>query len=249
MRVFMSCILFLLLLTGAANEKEFTSMQEALADPAAVYSLKLEDINDMPPQVALLENLESIYLLRTGIAELPAEFYSLKNLRSVKFISNIYLDLKSFFSRIDSFPELESIFVKQDMTSFPEKLCVRNGIKKVRFYKCGINSLPECIMKMRNLEELRLGFNNISVLPDEIGTMKNLRVLDLENNSLTTLPDTLRNLRNLEELNIADNSLDELPLPIFKMDHLKKISVGGNGFGPDVIRRLKISLRDTEVEW
>ena len=33
------------------------------------------------------------------------------------------------------------------------------------------------------------------------------------------------------------------------MGHLKKIGIGGNGFGPDVIRRLKISLRNTEVEW
>lgn len=248
MRVFFTGILLLFLL-GAADEREYTSMKEALAETSSVYALKLEDVSDMPVQIAMLENLERIYLLRTEIEELPPEFYSLKELRSVKFISNINLDLKSFFSRIDSFPELESIFVKQDMTSFPEELCGRNDIKMIRFYKCGINSLPECIMRMRNLEELRLGFNNISVLPDEIGTLKNLRVLDLENNKLTTLPDTLRNLRNLEELNLADNSINELPQPIFKMGHLKKISIGGNGFGPDVIRRLKISLRNTEVEW
>ncbi|HQU72479.1 MAG TPA: leucine-rich repeat domain-containing protein, partial [Calditrichia bacterium] len=104
--------------------------------------------------IVQLQNLQTLWLGKNQISELPEVIGQLKNLQSLGFHS----------SQISELPE------------------VIGQLKNLQSLSLGNNQfseLPEVIGQLKNLRELWLDNNQISELPEVIGQLKNLQSLSL----------------------------------------------------------------------
>jgi len=75
--------------------REYTSLEEALKTPAAVYRLNLQKqrLKEVPAGIFLLDHLEELNLSHNRIKELPAQIGELKNLKILDLSHNKLAEL------------------------------------------------------------------------------------------------------------------------------------------------------------
>jgi internalin A len=121
-----------------------------------------------------------------GLEELPAELFTLTNLKKLHLNNNKLTNLP---------PEIYGLYNLTD-------LYLRNN---------QIKELSGSISQLNQLQRLHLGDNQLAELPVEIGHLTQLISLDLENNRLQDLPPAIAQLRNLKKLDLRGNSLLSIP--------------------------------------
>lgn len=178
--------------------------------PAAIGNLKklkylrIIGFNELPEEIAELDNLETLVCLRCSFKQFPKALCGLKNLKSLNILC------KSLETLPDEFGNLSSL------TTFDMR-----GSQ--------IEYLPQSIGHLTNLEVFQLAANKkLKSLPDSIGKLTNLKVLEIRASDLTTLPETIGNLTQLKLLGLYANNLNDLPSSITNLKALKLLDVREN---------------------
>lgn len=178
--------------------------------PAAIGNLKnlkylrIIGFNELPEQIAELDNLETLVCLRCSFKQFPKALCGLKNLKSLNILC------KSLETLPDEFGNLSSL------TTFDMR-----GSQ--------IEYLPQSIGHLTNLEVFQLAANKkLKALPDSIGKLTNLKLLEIRASDLTTLPETIGNLTQLKLLGLYANNLNDLPNSITNLKALKLLDVREN---------------------
>jgi len=178
--------------------------------PAAIGNLKnlkylrIIGFNDLPEEIAELDNLETLVCLRCSFKQFPKALCGLKNLKSLNILC------KSLETLPDEFGNLSSL------TTFDMR-----GSK--------IEYLPQSIGNLTNLEVFQLAANKkLKALPYSIGKLTNLKFLEIRASDLTTLPETIGNLTQLKLLGLYANNLNDLPNSITNLRELKLLDIRGN---------------------
>ena len=178
--------------------------------PAAIGNLKklkylrIIGFNELPEEIAELDNLETLVCLRCSFKQFPKALCGLKNLKSLNILC------KSLETLPDEFGNLSSL------TTFDMR-----GSQ--------IEYLPQSIGHLTNLEVFQLAANKkLKALPDSIGKLTNLKVLEIRASDLTTLPETIGNLTQLKLLGLYANNLNDLPSSITNLKALKLVDVREN---------------------
>lgn len=178
--------------------------------PAAIGNLKklkylrIIGFNELPEEIAELDNLETLVCLRCSFKQFPKALCGLKNLKSLNILC------KSLETLPDEFGNLSSL------TTFDMR-----GSQ--------IEYLPQSIGHLTNLEVFQLAANKkLKALPDSIGKLTNLKVLEIRASDLTTLPETIGNLTQLKLLGLYANNLNDLPSSITNLKALKLLDVREN---------------------
>lgn len=178
--------------------------------PAAIGNLKklkylrIIGFNELPEEIAELDNLETLVCLRCSFKQFPKALCGLKNLKSLNILC------KSLETLPDEFGNLSSL------TTFDMR-----GSQ--------IEYLPQSIGHLTNLEVFQLAANKkLKALPDNIGKLTNLKVLEIRASDLTTLPETIGNLTQLKLLGLYANNLNDLPSSITNLKALKLVDVREN---------------------
>ena len=178
--------------------------------PAAIGNLKklkylrIIGFDELPKEIAELDNLETLVCLRCSFKQFPKALCGLKNLKSLNILC------KSLETLPDEFGNLSSL------TTFDMR-----GSQ--------IEYLPQSIGNLTNLEVFQLAANKkLKALPDSIGKLTTLKVLEIRASNLTTLPESIGNLTQLKLLGLYANNLNDLPNSITNLKALKLLDVREN---------------------
>ena len=157
------------------------------------------------PQLATLNNLRGLALMRIEFGNLPSSIGDLQHLESLTLWGN-----KSTSIPVD-FAKLQSL----------KYLILRTNLFK---------EIPVQINTLRQLEYLEMSYCPIKDLsPEFCKNMGNsLQKLILKNCSFKRLPDEIKELKALITLNLRENNLHSFPESIKQMTHLKELVYDGN---------------------
>jgi Leucine-rich repeat (LRR) protein len=162
-------------------------IQEAVESGALELRLSMLGLNEVPPEIGQLTNLQVLYLSANQLANIPPEILQLTNLQYLFLGENNLVIIPSEIGQLTNLQVLD--------LSYNE-----------------LTSLPSEIRNLRNLQVLNLGSNQLTSLPVEIGQLANLRQLYLYDNQLQHLPTQMSNLTNLTCADYCSLALDNNPL-------------------------------------
>jgi leucine-rich repeat protein SHOC2 len=175
-----------------------------------------------------MDKLESLWLQRNHVFDLPSDLGDMKGLKQLCAYGNHIKALPDSCSGLTSLVTLalndngigpllpESMFGMSSLVSLDlsdnviETLPIRFGeLINLKHFWCSrnkIESLPASIGSMTQLESLHLHENKLALLPPNVGGWSNLKVLTLARNKLEHLPPTFRLLVSLQRLTLDHNT-------------------------------------------
>lgn len=231
-----------------------TTARQHLAQVTALI-LDGQGLEQIPPEVWQMPQLETLDLRRNAIKVLPETMGELKSLKCLFLGSNqlqtlpqslpnvVQMDLNG--NRFSQFPavltQLEQLQIidlgSNRLRSFPS--LPFPALKELHLSK---NKIAACLfsaVSLPKLEKLFLSRNGLCNL-DIQGVFSSLDTLDLAHNQLAVLPDTWAHVPYLRHLYLSSNQLLSLPLSLSQCKWLKTLHVAKNKLPntPDYFRDL-----------
>lgn len=189
-------------LTLSDMEMDMEYLPESIGNLINLSELKLSDIKlkSLPSSIDKLTNLESFFLILSGITELPDSIGNLPKLKKISLSRN-------------------------PLNSLPNSLCRLANLQQLDLYDSNVEFLPKNIGNLIRIEKMSLTNNPLITLPDSIGSLTNLKELNVSKTSLKYLPDSIFNLTNLTHLNISNTSIKFLSKNIGKLQNLISLDI------------------------
>jgi Leucine-rich repeat (LRR) protein len=184
-------------------------------------SIKISSINQ-------LYELTNIYLVDSGVGEIPSEIEVLSNLEGLTIIENRTgtKDTISFVPpSIGKLHKLNHIHLRGNIITIPGTIGNLTDLYELDLSHNKIITIPETIGNLTNLHISDLSHNKIIAIPETIGNLINLSKLDLSYNKIIAIPETIGNLINLEEFYISNNPITDFPITLVKIKKLRRLSI------------------------
>ena len=163
---------------------------------------------EIPAEINLLENLESLILNTNRITSFSSAVFSMVNLKVLDLDKNFIEEILSDISPLGS-DSLEQLYLSNNK----------------------LTSVPNELFRLRQVKNLWLANNKIaSTLPTGIGMMTKLEELDLESNLFEGhIPTELYSLANLHTVYLHDNMLSGSISPLIsRMSSLQILDLDTN---------------------
>jgi Leucine-rich repeat (LRR) protein len=156
---------------------EYTSLEEALANPDSVVRLRLRArLTEIPAQVfTAFPNLVELNLSRNQLKTLPAAISLLKNVKRLIVDRNKLATLPSEIGQMESLQEL--ILNRNELSILPKEIGKLNNLYLIDLWSNNIDDLPKSMKEMKNLKEV------------------DLRVIDMSNERKEELREMLPNVK------------------------------------------------------
>jgi len=230
-KIFFIATLILLSCSTQAQKKDklYTSIEQALAEPAkaTMLSLKGQNLKTLPASIEKLSNIEVLDLSYNSFTTVPSEIFKLPKLK-ILYLNN---------NALASLPDLSALkgltILRLDVNPFTnpvaelKKVAVLSNLSTLNFSANKLSVFPEELLKLSNLSDLDLGYGTIKTLPAGIDKLKNLKRLVLTKNLITSFPPAFFNLPKLENLDLSYCDFKVLQ-PEFVNLHLSVIDVSYN---------------------
>ncbi|CCH55773.1 Leucine-rich repeat-containing protein 40 [Fibrisoma limi BUZ 3] len=235
------------------HERELSSIHESVFSHPLLKIVLLysNEIQQLPPQIGKLVNLQTLDLSFNKLTSVPDELGELSDLQSLVLNSN---QLESLPERLGELSNLRELYLGDNkLKSLSAGLGQLTNLKRLYIYHNQLTRLPAELSKLINLEELSLGGNKLKNLSVELDQLTNLRILDLSANQLTGWPTKLSKLSNLRELYLGDNQLKSLPAELGQLTNLQILDLSGNQLTgwPDELSNLSnmtyLNLKGTKL--
>lgn len=141
-----------------AQATEFTTLEEALAEPDRVVrlSLRKQKLKSFPKVIYQFKNLQYLDLSKNSLKELPDSLVTLKNLQ--------YL-----------------IVSRNGLESLPNNIGKNKNLRYLNVNQNEIGRIPYSFGELENLQYLDMWSNNLDYYPETMVNLKNLRMMDLRN--------------------------------------------------------------------
>jgi|GEM_PF-542553 len=191
----------------------------------SIYLIR-EWLDEIPDCIGNLKNLQKIVLEYNNLKTLPASIGELSNLNELNLTSNSFTSLPE---EIKNLQKLE--LLKLDYNQFSditESIFYLKNVKELMINNNILKNIPKNIEKLENLTRLDLTNNQLTSLPENIGKLESLTRLDLTNNQLTSLPENIGKLESLTRLYLTNNQLTSLPKNIGNLIKLFDIDLNNN---------------------
>jgi len=147
--------------------------------------LKLSELQltKIPPQIAQISHLKTLWLGNNQIVEIPDVIAQLSNLRQLYLHNNQIVEI-------------------------PDVIAQLSNLRQLYLHNNRIVEIPDVIAQLSHLQILWLRSNQIVEIPDAITQLSNLRQLYLHNNQIVEIPDAITQLSNLQVLSLGSNPLN-----------------------------------------
>ena len=183
--------------------------------PAAISNLKnlkylrLRSFNELPDEIAQLDNLETLVYMNCAFTEFPKVLCKLKNLKTLNIFSK---SLERFPDELGNLSSLTHFDMRgTQVQQLPDSIGNLSKLTSIELYANEyLKALPESIGNLTNLEKLEVRASDFEVLPSSIGNLNQLKSLGLYHNGLQSLPDSIHNLKALEQLDVSENPLSDV---------------------------------------
>ncbi|XP_073449280.1 volume-regulated anion channel subunit LRRC8C [Aquarana catesbeiana] len=214
--------------------KIHTAALAFLKENLKILRVKFDDVQQLPPWMYSLRNLEELYLIGSLSPDLSKNI-NLESFRELKSLKILYI--KSNLSKIpqgavDVSGHLQKLCMHNDGT----KLVMLNNLKKMvnvtalELVHCDLERIPHAIFSLLSLQELDLKENNLKSI-EEILSFQHLRkltTLKLWHNSITYIPEHIKKLTSLEQLCFNNNKIEVLPSHLFLCHKLRRLDLSYN---------------------
>ncbi|MCO5548464.1 hypothetical protein L7F22_001922 [Adiantum nelumboides] len=183
-------------------------------------------LEDVPPEVFALNDLEDLSLAWNNISHISDNIKNLKNLRHLGISGNWLLRLPA---NIGNLVQLESLWIQGNLLQhFPVEIGSLQNLSILNLTGNMLEDIPESIGSLLNLKLLSVSGNQLKHLPEGLGNMAALKVLAVNGNYLQSLPTSLERLSLLEKLSLQGNRLENLPTNLSGLSSLKELSIADN---------------------
>ena len=200
--------------------KVYSSIEEALTNPEAVYRLNLNnnkiDEKLLEESLHKFQNLRELLLSNTFISKIPSSVNSLKNLQFLE-VGHLKEQNLNLFKIPESIQELKKM-VYINLIGNPNL-----DWRKTFLY---LSKLPKLI-------NVALMYNNYEILPEEITRLRSLKMIWLGKNPNLDLKDTfskLSKLDSLSQMGLGGNSHTQLPKEIIMLKNIHNLWLSGNNW-------------------
>lgn len=186
-------------------------------------NLSLDNIGlyEIPKQVYLLNNLETLNLYNNNIKYIDEKIINLKNLKSLSLSGNCF---DKFPIEIFKLENLEYLYLDNlNLSDLPKEIGNLKNLKCISLNFNKLKYIPEIILDLKNLEELYLFSNPLIKLPENIGRLNKLNIIILDNTNLTYLPNSFGKLNNIKEVSLMNTTISKLPKEIRKLNKLERL--------------------------
>lgn len=150
-------------------------------------------IYNIPSEITLLHNLETLYLDGNKLQCIPAEINQLHNLRKLHLNDN-YIQF------------------------IPREMYQLNNLQELHLQCNQLQSISRKISQLHNLHTLNLSTNCLRSVPSEIGSLYNLYFLSLSKNPLQSIPREIGSLHQLNEFYLYDTQIKFIPSQIEQLN-------------------------------
>jgi internalin A len=215
--------------------------------PPGVFELKqLEELNlnanllaSIPDSITQLQNLTSLNLSNNGLTTVPDSITQLQNLTSLDLSYNELTTIPDSIGKLQNLTSLDLSY--NGLTTVPDSIGKLQNLTSLDLSYNELTTIPDSITQLQNLTSLGLSYNGLTTVPDSIGKLQNLTSLDLSVNRLTTIPDSVDKLQNLTSLSLSYNRLTTIPDSITQLQNLTSLNLSNNGLTtvPDSITQLQ----------
>ncbi|KAL7551747.1 hypothetical protein ACHAWF_014941, partial [Thalassiosira exigua] len=204
-------------------------------DTEVVTSIDLSEnslLGQIPVEIVLLENLETLTLTMNFISAIPTELFGMNSLKVIDLDKNLLEEIPSGISSTNS--NLEALYLSNNqLQDIPDGLFPQLRQLKVLWLSNNriASPLPSGLGSMTMLEELDLESNLFSgTIPPELYSLSNLHTLLLHDNQLEgTFSSSFSGMTNLKILDLDGNHISgELPSEIGRLGQLSELHLGGN---------------------
>ena len=177
------------------SESESTKpLPGAIGNLKNLKYLRLRGFNELPEQIAQLDNLETLVYMDCAFTEFPKVLCKLKNLKSLKIFSK---SLERFPDELGSLSSLTHFDMRgSKVQHLPDAIGNLSKLISIELYANeSLKALPDNIGNLTNLEKLEIRASDLKTLPSSIGNLHQLKILKLYHNGLQSLPDSIINLQ------------------------------------------------------
>ncbi|MBO1531597.1 leucine-rich repeat domain-containing protein [Psychrobacter sp. F1192] len=189
------------------SESESTEpLPAAIGHLTNLKYLRLRGFNELPEQIAQLDNLETLVYMNCSFTEFPKVLCKLKNLKSLNIFSK---SLKQFPDELGNLSSLTHFDMRgTQVQHLPDAIGNLSKLTSIELYANeDLKALPDSIGNLTNLEKLEVRASDLKTLPSSIGNLKQLKSLGLYQNGLQSLPESITNLKALKQLDVSEPML------------------------------------------
>ena len=211
---------------GTQEEKVYTSLAEALKEPLKVKVLALHNLDSIPADIAKLENLTDLTIVRFSKSKLPSVLWTLSKLKSLRILECPIIELSPEIGKLRNLQALH--LMGSQVKSLPTEIGSLKSLETLDLHANQLNSLPDSICLLGLLSDLGVSDNQLKSLPNQLEKLTLLEAIDLSGNQLELLPPEITKLQKLELLDVHHNQLKDLPIGLNKMQSLYTLHAGFN---------------------
>jgi len=160
-------------------------------------NLSNKNLNEIPEEIAILKNLQSLDISNNSFKSLPSVLLGL-NLKSINIKNNALSSLDNKMGTLDNLEVLDISFNK-------------------------FQEFPSLLFSLKKLKELYISSNEIVWLPDELEELNTLELLDISNNKIDHICPVFAKLNPEIKLILTQNPIytfdkdkQNLPQPILE---------------------------------
>ena len=192
------------------SESESTEpLPTAIGNLKNLKYLRLRGFDELPEEIAQLENLETLVYMDCAFTEFPRVLCQLKNLKALNIFSK---SLERFPDELGNLSSLTHFDMRgTQVQHLPDSIGHLSNLTSIELYANeALKALPDSIGNLTNLRKLEIRASDFEVLPSSIGNLSQLKSLGLYHNGLQSLPDSINNLKSLEQLDVSENPLSDI---------------------------------------
>ncbi|MEM9951744.1 MAG: leucine-rich repeat domain-containing protein [Chloroflexota bacterium] len=196
-------IIVLIMTFGIASAQEDTDpyqialarIEEARITGANELLLVWLDLEEIPPEIGSLQQLQVLSLVGNRLTDLPSEITNLQALQTISLASNNLAELPIGITTLSSLTTLD--LYDNNLAELPPEIGSLPNLLVLNVESNQLSGLPTEIINLSNLEMLNLRDNNFQSLPNRVSQLTTLCHLDIRQNNIKILPATLHSLNRL----------------------------------------------------